>query len=109
MKENNFILIADIGATKARLALTKDKKTRDFFKICFSLVTRKVSFQKNSIYKIYRMKQEKRELFKPNVFDEFSKICKTNVKNMKEFSNTIDTSWPNATPVSYTHLRAHET
>jgi len=91
--------LGDLQILKNHVFLTKDKKTRDFFKICFSLVTRKVSFQKNSIYKIYRMKQEKRELFKPNVFDEFSKICKTNVKNMKEFSNTLGTSWPNATPI----------
>ena len=89
----------DLQILKNHVFLTKDKKTRDFFKICFSLTTRKVSFQKNSIYKIYRMKKEKRKLFKPNVFDVFSKICKNNIKNMNEFSNTLGTNYSKAIPI----------
>ena len=91
--------LRDLQILKNHVFLTKDKKTRDFFKICFSLTTRKVSFQKNSIYKIYRMKPDKRELFKPNVFDEFSKICKNNIKNMNEFSNTLGINYSKATPI----------
>ena len=91
--------LRDLQILKNHVFLIKDEKTRDFFKICFSLATRKVSFQKNSIYKIYRMKPDKRELFKPNVLDEFSKICKNNIKNMKEFSNTLDANCPKATPI----------
>ena len=89
----------DLQILKNHVFLTKDKKTRDFFKICFSLATRKVSFQKNSIYKIYRIKPEKRKLFKPNVFDVFSKICKNNIKNMNEFTNTLGTNYSKATPI----------
>ena len=91
--------LRDLQILKNHVFLTKDKKTRDFFKICFSLTTRKVSFQKNSIYKIYRMKPDKRELFKPNVLDEFSKICKNNIKNMNEFSNTLGINYSKATPI----------
>ena len=91
--------LRDLQILKNHVFLTKDKKTRDFFKICFSLTTRKVSFQKNSIYKIYRMKPDKRELFKPNVLDEFSKICKNNIKNMNEFSNTLGTNYSKAIPI----------
>ena len=91
--------LKDLQILKNHVFLIKDEKTRDFFKICFSLATRKVSFQKNSIYKIYRMKPDKRELFKPNVLDEFSKICKNNIKNMNEFSNTLGTNYSKATPI----------
>ena len=91
--------LRDLQILKNHVFLTKDKKTRDFFKICFSLATRKVSFQKNSIYKIYRMKKEKRKLFKPNVLDEFSKICKNNIKNMKEFSNALGANYPEVIPI----------
>ena len=91
--------LKDLQILKNHVFLIKDKKSRDFFKICFSLATRKVSFQKNSIYKIYRMKPDKRELFKPNVLDEFSKICKNNIKNMKEFSNTVGTNDSKAIPI----------
>jgi len=91
--------LRDLQILKNHVFLIKDEKTRDFFKICFSLATRKVSFQKNSIYKIYRMKPDKRELFKPNVLDEFSKICKNNIKNMNEFSNTLGTNYSKAIPI----------
>ena len=91
--------LRDLQILKNHVFLIKDEKTRDFFKICFSLATRKVSFQKNSIYKIYRMKPDKRELFKPNVLDEFSKICKNNIKNMNEFSNTLGINYSKATPI----------
>ena len=91
--------LRDLQILKNHVFLIKDEKTRDFFKICFSFATRKVSFQKNSIYKIYRMKPDKRELFKPNVLDEFSKICKNNIKNMKEFSNTLGTNYSKAIPI----------
>ena len=91
--------LKDLQILKNHVFLIKDEKTRDFFKICFSLATRKVSFQKNSIYKIYRMKPDKRELFKPNVLDEFSKICKNNIKNMNEFSNTLGINYSKATPI----------
>jgi len=91
--------LRDLQILKNHVFLIKDEKTRDFFKICFSLATRKVSFQKNSIYKIYRMKPDKRKLFKPNVLDEFSKICKNNIKNMNEFSNTLGINYSKATPI----------
>lgn len=63
----------------------KNKEIKDFFKICFSFTTRRSSYQKNSIYKIYRMKPENRETFSPDTFKMFSDICHKNINNMKEF------------------------
>lgn len=63
----------------------KNKEIRDFFKICFSFTTRRASYQKNSIYKIYRMKPENREVFAPDTFKIFSDICNKNISSMKEF------------------------
>ena len=37
------------------------KNEKNFFKLCFSLTQRKSSFQKRSIYKMYRVKEEKRD------------------------------------------------
>ena len=53
--------INDLQILKNYVFLIKDKQISDFFKICFSLTTRRVSFQKNSIYKIYRMQDVKRK------------------------------------------------
>ncbi len=62
------------------------EKEKNFFKLCFSLTQRKVSFQKTNIYKIYRIKPEKRKEFKPDVFKIFSKICKINIEKMDNFT-----------------------
>ena len=66
----------------------KNKDIKDFFKLCFTFTTRRVSFQKNSIYKIYRMKPENRDVFNPQTFDMFSKICATNIAKMTSFSES---------------------
>lgn len=66
-----------------------DKNIRNFFEICFSLTTRRTSYQKNSIYKIYRMKPEKRDEFNPDTFKKFSEICQTNIKNMNQFYSDV--------------------
>lgn len=67
-----------------------NKNVRDFFKICFSLTTRKSSYQNGSIYKIYRMKPEKREKFNPDPFKIFSDICKRNISKMGDFVEAAD-------------------
>ena len=83
--------INDLQILKNHVFLIKDKQISDFFKICFSLTTRRVSFQKNSIYKIYRMQDDKRKEHKPDTFTEFQKICEKNIKNMKNFTQKIGT------------------
>lgn len=62
-----------------------DDKVQNFFKICFSLTSRRTSFQKNSIYKIYRMKPEKRKVFRPDPFETFSQVCVANIAKMADF------------------------
>ncbi|MCV0372745.1 MAG: DNA adenine methylase [Nitrosarchaeum sp.] len=72
------------------MKVSEDEK--NFFKLCFSLTQRKVSYQKTNIYKIYRVKPEKREGHNPDVFGVFTKICKTNIENMEKFASEIKKS-----------------
>ena len=67
----------------------KNKSIREFFLICFSFTTRRTSFQKNSVYKIYRMKPELRAEFEPDTFKKFTEICKKNIQNMNDFNQRI--------------------
>jgi len=89
----------DLQILKNHIFLIKDKKISNFFKICFSLTTRRTSFQKNSIYKIYRMQQDKREKHNPDTFSEFSKICKKNIDGMREFSKKMKSNHALAKPI----------
>ena len=81
----------DLQILKNHVFLIKDKQISNFFKICFSLTTRRVSFQKNSIYKIYRVREDERKKQKLDTFTEFQKICEKNIKNMKNFTEKIGT------------------
>ncbi len=60
---------------------------KDFFKVCFSLSSRKASNQRNSIYKIYRIGKEKLDKFKPDVFEIFEETCLKNIEKMTDFTD----------------------
>ena len=64
--------------------LDDSKSVIDFFKVCFSLTSRKASNQRNSIYKIYRMSNEQMSSFNPDVFAIFTEVCKNNIKKMND-------------------------
>jgi hypothetical protein len=81
--------VEDLQILKNHVFLIDNEEIRNFFQICFSLTSRKVSFQKNSIYKIYRMQEEKRNEHKPDTLNEFQKICEKNIKNMKNFTEKV--------------------
>ena len=77
----------DLQILKNHVFLLKDKQIRDFFKICFAFTTRKVSFQKNSKYKIYREQEKDRK--EHDTLTEFQKIWEKNIKNMKNFTEKV--------------------
>jgi len=77
----------------------KNKSIREFFLICFSFTTRRTSFQKNSVYKIYRMKPELRAEFEPDTFKKFTEICKKNIQNMNDFNRESKKQKSKAFPI----------
>ena len=77
----------------------KNKSIREFFLICFSFTTRRTSFQKNSVYKIYRMKPELRVEFEPDTFKKFTEICKKNIQNMNDFNRESKKQKSKAFPI----------
>jgi len=81
-------VITRLQILKYHIFQIDSKDTKDFFKVCFSLTSRKASYQRNSIYKIYRMDKSKLQKFKPDVFSLFEQICKRNIDKMSEFAST---------------------
>ncbi|RJQ25804.1 hypothetical protein C4565_07980 [Candidatus Parcubacteria bacterium] len=67
----------------------QDPDVRDFFKICFSLTSRRASNQRNSIYKIYRVSVGDLKTFKPDTLTIFSDVCAKNIAGMKDFVSTV--------------------
>lgn len=71
-----------------------------FFRVALSYTTRRVSYQRNGEYKRYRMPEEKREDFDPNVFDIFSSKVSENIELMKAYTNNPSVTQTN-TDVRY--------
>ena len=60
----------------------------DFFKIALSEVVREVSFTRKNEFKRFRMKEEKIQSFKPDVFRLFEEKVVRNIKGLKDFNDT---------------------
>ena len=58
---------------------------RDFFKICFALTVRKASYQRNSAWKIHRLPEDQRDVFRPDPIAIFSTIVRSNITHMRDF------------------------
>jgi DNA modification methylase len=63
-----------------------------FFRVALSVVSRKVSYQRNGEYKRYRMPEEKRETHDPDVFAKFSDRVQKNISMMESFAKRADPS-----------------
>lgn len=85
-------VIKKLQILKHHIFAISDKDIRDFFKVCFSLTSRKASYQRNSIYKIYRISQEDLAAFKSDVFAIFSDVCSKNIKNMQKFADVVQSN-----------------
>jgi hypothetical protein len=82
-------ILEKLQILKNHIFALKDEDTKDFFKICFSLTSRKASNQRNSIYKIYRMSSDDLDTFEPDVFTIFTDTCTRNIQGMKNFVSLV--------------------
>lgn len=75
-----------------------------FFRVALSVVSRKVSYQRNGEYKRYRMPEQKRETHDPDVFTRFSDRVQSNIDIMESFADRADLS--KETTVHYADSRS---
>lgn len=71
-------------ALRHHLFRLRDADVRDFFKICFSLTSRKVSYQRNGSWKLHRMGIDERKRFAPDPLPIFQKISESNILRMND-------------------------
>lgn len=64
----------------------QDTSVKNFVLLVFSETVRIVSNTRNGEFKLFRMKQEKVAIFRPDVFEEFFKILDRNVLKMQHFA-----------------------
>lgn len=61
-----------------------------FFRVVLSIISRKVSYQRNGEYKRYRMPKNKRGDHNPDVFDLYLSKVKENINMMRGYSERVD-------------------
>lgn len=91
---------------RRRIDTLEDTYGRDisrFFRIALSIVSRKVSYQRNGEYKRYRIPEEERKSHDPDVFDRFHDKVGKNVEMMRIYSERVDFS--QSTTVHYADSR----
>ena len=79
-------IIESLAILKTAINKIKDENIKDFFKVVLSETIRDVSNTRNSEFKLYRIEKEKLEKYNPNVFLEFEKIARQNIKGMQEYT-----------------------
>ncbi len=93
-------VLAKLAILKHHIFNSSTKKDiTDFFKVCFSLASRKASNQRNSIYKIYRINKNDLNNFKPDAFEYFAEICQKNIQKMQQFSSEMKENDSRAFPL----------
>ncbi|MDR3223360.1 MAG: site-specific DNA-methyltransferase [Methanobrevibacter sp.] len=81
-KEN---VIEDLSKLKEAIYKIIDEDIKNFFKVIFSNIIRKVSNTRNGEFKLYKMPEKSLENFNPSVFEEFSMECEKSINKMKKF------------------------
>jgi len=76
-----------------------NENVKNFFKVCFSLTSRKASYQRNSIYKIYRINKTQLDSFNPDVFAIFKNVCDNNISKMSRFFTKMKMNDAKAYPI----------
>lgn len=82
-------VIKDLARLKQAIWNISEEKIRNFFSVCFSEVARIVSFTRHKEFKLFRDKGKLEKSFKPDVLDEFIRICENNIWGMKEYIQDV--------------------
>ncbi|HGE73092.1 TPA: helix-turn-helix domain-containing protein [Candidatus Poribacteria bacterium] len=82
-------VIRDLSKLKQAIWNISEENIRNFFSVCFSEVVRIVSFARHKEFKLVRDKDKLQSTFKPNVLEEFMRLCENNILGMKEYIRDV--------------------
>ncbi len=80
-----------LGIINAFIQKISDIDSQNFFKVAFSETVRESSWTRNSEFKLYRMSEQQREKFNPNVFGKMQSKLIRNRKGLENYINLIET------------------
>ena len=82
-------IIKDLTRLRQTIQNISEENVRNFFSVCFSEIVRIVSFTRHKEFKLFRDKDKLDKSFRPNVINEFMKMCENNILGMKEYVHDV--------------------
>ena len=92
--------IRDLGRLRSVIGRIRQADVREFFEMCLAETARYVSWTRRDEYKVFRIPEDKRKLWHPDVLASFSLVVLRNVSRMDDFVSRLPEDCPNATVVS---------
>jgi len=77
--------VRDLSRLRELIMDISDRRYRDFFLLSLGETARTVSWTRHDEFKMYRMPEERRATWKPNVLGVFTEICRYNIERMRQF------------------------
>ncbi|MBI2664366.1 DNA adenine methylase [Candidatus Woesearchaeota archaeon] len=82
--------INDLSRLKSSIDEVDNGKIKNFFLVCFSETTRKVSNTRPGEFKLYRINEKKLANYLPNTLEVFTHVVKRNIKGMHSFYSAFN-------------------
>ncbi len=92
--------IRDLGRLRSVIGRIRQADVREFFDMCLAETARYVSWTRRDEYKVFRIPEDKRKLWHPDVLSSFSIIVLRNVARMDDFVSRLPEDATNATVVA---------
>ena len=80
----------DLAALHSHIYRMRDGEARRFFLVVLSETIRACSYTRNGEFKLYRMAEEQRDKFQPNVFKFFMERAERNYAGLQEFAGAVN-------------------
>ena len=79
-----------LAALRAHIYRMRDSEVRQFFLVALSETIRACSYTRNGEFKLYRMAEEQRVKFQPDVFGFFMERAERNFAGLREFVGAVN-------------------
>ncbi|MCK9266847.1 MerR family DNA-binding transcriptional regulator [bacterium] len=79
-------VIEELAKLRHTIQSIPEENIRNFFLLPFSEVVRIASFTRHNEFKLFRSPDKLSDKFKPEILNEFTKLCEKNILGMKEYA-----------------------
>jgi site-specific DNA-methyltransferase (cytosine-N4-specific) len=92
--------IRNLSRLRSAIQEIRPAEVRAFFEMCLAEAARYVSWTRRDEYKVFRIPEEKRRAWRPDVLASFARIVSRNVERMADFASRLPTGAPRASVVA---------